>query len=279
MLARYGVRGIMDFRKPWRVAVFVIMSFAGLLGGFRSTLIIYLMTFAGVFYLEGLHRTRMLAGFVALAVVGGAAAIGFAPQLPHSIQRTMAFIPWVDIDPLVRLDAEGSSEWRLIMWKQVLPEVPEHLLLGKGYSLSATELNDVAMNATFGFEQAQEGSILAGDYHNGPLSLVMPLGLWGVVGFFWLAVAGAKVLYANHRFGPPELQAVNNFLFASFVTKIAFFLLIFGSFYSDLLSLVGLIGLGMSLNGGVCRAAVPALAASPVSEPGPFRRPRPVLAR
>ena len=41
---------------------------------------------------------------------------------------------------MVRLDAQNSSDWRVQMWQAVLPQVPEHLLLGKGYFVSASDL-------------------------------------------------------------------------------------------------------------------------------------------
>jgi hypothetical protein len=38
-------------------------------------------------------------------------------------------------------------------------------------------------------------AIVTGDFHNGPLSLVLPFGLSGVIGFIWFLVAGGRVLY------------------------------------------------------------------------------------
>lgn len=281
MMGRYGIRGVLDGRRPWRAAIFALFSFLSLLGGFRSSLIILLMTFFFQFYWERLYRTRLLALVSVMAVVVGSLAMAVAPELPHSVQRTMAFIPWVDIDPVVRMDAEGSTEWRINMWRDVLPQVPEHLLLGKGYALTAQDLADAQMDASSGFGEGQLAStVTAGDYHNGPLSVIMPMGIWGVIGFLWFVIAGIRVLYSNYRNGPPELQIINTFLLASFVTRIVFFLTVFGSFYSDMLPLLGLIGLSISFNAGVCRHS-----ASEVTSPEPapdfrsFRGPRPALAR
>ena len=41
--------------------------------------------------------------------------------------------------PVARMDAQGSTEWRLQMWKDLVPEIPQYLLVGKGYSFSANE--------------------------------------------------------------------------------------------------------------------------------------------
>ena len=57
-----------------------------------------------------------------------------------SIQRSLAVLPLIPIDPVVRMDAEASSEWRMQMWRDVVPQIPQYLIVGKGYAFSATEL-------------------------------------------------------------------------------------------------------------------------------------------
>lgn len=79
----------------------------------------------------------MLAIFAALGFFGAVALIPLAPHLPFSAQRALAFLP-LNIDAGVRRDAEGSADMRYDMWKALLPQIPEHLLLGKGYAVSGT---------------------------------------------------------------------------------------------------------------------------------------------
>ena len=55
--------------------------------------------------------------------------------------------------PDARLDAEGSTEWRLDMWKALLPEVPQYLLLGKGFAFSA-EAYDMSMGRDAKFKKS-----------------------------------------------------------------------------------------------------------------------------
>jgi O-antigen ligase len=127
--------------------------------------------------------------------------------------------------------------------------------LGKGYLINA---NDLAM----GYESQMRGlgsqwetAALAGDYHNGPLSLVIPLGGLGVLAFVAFLVAGGRALYLNYRNGIPELKIVNRFLLAYFCVRIFHYVVIFGSFYLDLFVFTGLVGLSLSLNGGVQKSA------------------------
>src|SRR5262249_6067218 len=91
LLARYGLRGTLDLTKPWRGILLLVAVCAGLLGGFRSVAVIFVLTFVVLFCLEGLHRTRWLAGLVGVCVLGCAILLPFADKLPLVAQRTLSF--------------------------------------------------------------------------------------------------------------------------------------------------------------------------------------------
>ena len=101
-----------------------------------------------------------------------------------------------------------------------------------------------------------EGAELAGDYHNGPLSVIIPFGLPGTIAFIWFLVAGFKVVRRNYLFGDPAFHRVNTFLFAYFIARVIFFFLVFGGLYSDLASFTGLLALSVSINGGAAKKAL-----------------------
>ena len=104
-------------------------------------------------------------------------------------------------------------------------------------------------------------SMLAGDYHNGPLSVLIPFGIYGAIAFVWFLAAGLRVLHRNWKFGDPALRTVNALLLAAFVVHVLVFFVVFGSLHSDMAIFVGLLGLGVALNGAdaaVARAEQPA---------------------
>ena len=195
-------------------------------------------------------RTRLLPVLLLVGVLSGTLLVAFVSKLPLNVQRTLSVLP-IDVDPIAKADAQGSTEWRLNMWRDVLPTVPKYLLLGKGYGVTAAELR--TYEGSKPGELSGEGSAMAGDFHNGPLSLLIPFGIWGTLGFIWFIAAGWRVLLRNYRFGHPAFQRLNTFLFAFFVMKTIFFFLVFGSLYSDLAFFTGLIGLSVSINGGVAQ--------------------------
>jgi hypothetical protein len=60
-------------------------------------------------------------------------------------------------------------------------------------------------------------------------------------------------LYCNYRFGDPALSTINTLLLAAFLAKTVCFFVIFGSLRAELFWFTGLLGLSVSLNGGVSR--------------------------
>jgi O-Antigen ligase len=255
LLAIYGIRGIFNLRKYWRLGIFLFFTVLAMLGGYRSVVIGFMLTFGAMFYLEGLMRSRLLPILVIIFIFMGAITLPFVNKMPLSIQRSLSFVPLLQIDPIAEMDAKGSTEWRLEMWKYVLPQVPHYLILGKGYSINPMEL-EMARSGMLRGAEVSEGSAMAGDYHNGPLSVIIPFGIFGVIGFLWFIYAGAKVLYQNYKYGDETYKNINTFLFAHFLAKAFFFFTIFGSLYSDLAIFTGLAGLSVAINGGLRSAAL-----------------------
>jgi len=270
MLAKYGIRGIFMSGKLWRLFFLVLFGFLMLFGGFRSIFILCILIFTVQFYLEGLHRTKLLPRFVFGGLLAFVLAMPFTDKLPYVIQRSLAFLP-VKISYAAQQDAKGSSDWRIEMWKAVMPQVPSHLLLGKGYVISRLDFETMGQDSAFhSISAASWGAALAGDYHNGPLSVVMPFGIWGVIAFVWFLIASIRALYDNYQFGDQSLRNINSVLLAVFVARTLMFLFIFGALEADTLEFAGIIGLSISLNGGIRRSAT-----EPVEAPAPaFTLPR-----
>lgn len=246
-LARYGIRGALDLAKPLGLFLLVVAAVCCAASGFRSCVIFIVMIFCALFYFEGLHKTRMLPLCLGLTLLGAAILLPNANRLPWVVQRTISFLP-VKVDPIAGGSAEASTEWRLEIWKQAIPEIPKYLLIGKGYSMDPTAMYLADQSAR------QQGNytdaiLLNGDYHSGPLSVIIPLGIFGTIGFISFLVASGVFLYRNYRLGDTRLRCINTFFFAYFLCKVVFFFFIFGSLYSDLCSFTGLIGLSVSLNG------------------------------
>lgn len=247
LLARYGATGILAWNRPWRVLVLAGVVGMGCFGGFRSMLVLMGLIFLILLYLERIWRGPAFLIFLMGLLISGVGIVFFANKLPLPVQRTLAFLP-VEVDPVVRIGADSSTEWRVQMWRSVIHLVPQYLLLGKGYSLSAEDMYMERQDALRGFSELWSGAALAGDYHSGPLSVIIPFGIWGALAFGWVLYAGTRHLYRVYRDGAESLRTINRLLFALFVARILFFLFVFGALYTEFYYFTGILGMSVALN-------------------------------
>jgi hypothetical protein len=260
MLAKYGLRGIVLGGKLWRPCLLGLLFIVTLLGGFRNVLVSNLLIFTFLFFLEGLHHSPLLPAMGLAGVLGIALLIPFGHKLPITIQRSMCVLPGINWDSEAVLSAEGSSEWRLAIWRDTWPKVPHYLLLGKGYALTAEDYEMMGqggglVNGAAEKMDASENSLaISMDYHSGPLSTLMPFGLWGGIAFIWIILSGQRVLVRNYKYGDPACKMVNTYLLAAFLANLIGFLFVFGNFSNGLGGFTGLIGLSIAFNWGVCVA-------------------------
>ena len=253
LLMRYGIRGLCDLTNWWRLLLFLLCLGLSLLGGFRS--VVVLTTFVGlaVFLFEGLLRTRYTFIFFVSGVVSLGLVVGFADRLPLSVQRSLSVLP-INFDSRVEHDAAGTTDWRLQIWKVMIPQIPHYLWLGKGYAYSATDSYLTTEATLRGLASSYEEILISGNYHSGPLTLIIPFGIFGVLAFAWFCVSGFRILYRNYRFGDPEIKNVNTFLISYFSAYLLFFLSVYGQFDLDLYIFTGVVGFSIALNGGVAKA-------------------------
>lgn len=255
LLARYGMREVFSGAHPVRLLLFLATFALTFLGGYRNVFGGFLLLLALIFFMEGMHRTRLLPALVLTGAMALSVLAIFSNQLPFTFQRAMCFLP-LKWDQAVLDDAYASSEWRYNIWRATWPKVPQYLLLGKGYSISKEDY-DMIGGGTFSLLQAshidaaEESLAISGDYHSGPLSTLIPFGLWGGIGIIWLMGATTFVLYRNYKYGDAELRVFNIYLFASCIKSIFAFLFIFGGFNNDVGGFASMAGFSIAMNHGV----------------------------
>lgn len=274
MMARYGLRGMFMHHHPGRALIFVTAFLLMMLGGFRNLFGGTVLTLGLMFYFDRLYRTRLLPVLLLAGVLCLAMMVAFSDQLPYTFQRSMSFLP-LKWKSEVLVDAQGSSEWRFAIWRDTWPKVPQYLLLGKGYGLTEEDYQMLGAGTFAGagashVDASQEGLAIAGDYHSGPLSTLMPFGVWGAIGICWLMGATLFVTYRNYKYGDPELRAYNVYALASCISSIIAFFFIFGAFNNAMVGYGGLAGFSIALNGGLAKR--PAKTAS-----NPLIKSRPAL--
>lgn len=210
---------------------FVLVAYTG----FRSRIFMVacLTGTSALYFSRDRLRTALLGAGLVLAL--WAVLIAGAGLLPKSVQRSVSFVPFVEVESAVLRRAEGSTEWRIQMWKDYcIPNVPQYLWVGRGI---AQNIMDFAYLQQSWYKGA-EFFYFMGGYHSGPFSLILD---WGVVGtvsftvFFLIVTLDAwRVVRRYCRPGGSLVSRYYAYLTILMTFEIVSYYLIFGSVRSGL---------------------------------------------
>jgi Na+-transporting methylmalonyl-CoA/oxaloacetate decarboxylase gamma subunit len=165
----------------WRrfLLAFIVLfsTVMALLSGFRSTILLTI----GLVYVYALliyphRRISITAAGIAAFFAALLLLIPFIRDMPSAVQRALAWVPFFDIPFEIRLDASLSTTWRLGVWEMAIKEIPEYLLIGKGFAFASIDLL-----GGFMARDADIHAFISHNYHSGPISLMLDLGVAGFV--------------------------------------------------------------------------------------------------
>ena len=211
--------------------MFSVTIILGGLSGFRGTLLrIIGLTIIYLWFRHPGRRVSMLV--VTLSIFLGLVGVAhFAGRsFPPPVQRVMTVLPYANVDPFIRMNADHSSNWRIKIWDDVIrTELRPHLILGRGFSFNPNKLFPLR---TQYFEEWQviQNAVTTGDFHSGPLIATV---LFGLPGFAFLLLIMFSALLKHWRihhleWQDPLLRHIHFVFFASFLYSTLSFLLIYG---------------------------------------------------
>jgi len=233
--------------------VFILTTAFSLVGGYRSIMILGLLVLCFQFYFEGLLKSRYPVMLLLVFALLSSGITAFSEKLPLSVQRSLSFLP-LKLDPMATGDAQATLEWRVAIWKTVYPEIPKYLFLGKGFAYSGTDSYLATEAIRRGIARGvDEATLIGGYYHQGILTIIIPLGIWGLLAFGWFCWSALRVLARNYRYGRDRLRPINTFLLSLFVGRLVFYAFFYGQLDQDLYVFTGIIGLSITLNRGVAK--------------------------
>jgi uncharacterized membrane protein (Fun14 family) len=167
------------------VSIFLVCIVCALFSGFRSQVV-----WLGLMFLAaGYARRRLFDIVVAVGIGIPALAVmlvlqGSVVDLPMPAQRALSFLP-ADWDHRAVGSAQGSTEWRLEMWKLALTTDRhiENKWLGDGFGFSAQELAYQAQLESAGLrpEELKEYYMTTGGFHSGPVETIRRVGYVGLL--------------------------------------------------------------------------------------------------
>lgn len=247
LLSRFGINGILNTWKFWRAIAFIGALVLSMYGGYRAVLILIALILVFQFYYEGLHRTAALPIYTAIFIISSILVIANIQKMPLSFQRSLSFLP-VEIDSVAASDAAGTLDWRIQIWKTVVKDIPEYFWLGKGYSFRGADYQLTFEAVRKGIFSAYEHILIDGAYHHGLLTIIIPLGIWGIIAFVWFCVIAVKTIYRNYSHSPPELKSINTLILSYFSASLLFYCTLYGQFTLDFATFTSLLGFSVALN-------------------------------
>jgi len=174
------------------------------------------------------HLGFYMAGTLIAGVFAVLAAYFVAPMLPLAAQRMISFLPGIAIDPVAHIDAHSTTEWRLNLWRMALGEIPDYIWIGKGYTFPSDILDALALSGSA--EYVEFWAIETSAYHNGVLSMLIGLGVVGlVIGTAFLVsllVRHCRLIFQPWR--DEQLRMVYQSLFCLNAVIILFFFTLYG---------------------------------------------------
>lgn len=180
--------------------LFIGSIFAAAFSGFRGSFIrIATVTLAFFWISRPHHRGRLVFVTLAMGVCMAVLAMTFGRSLPHPVQRVLSIFPMADIEPVVRVDADSSSSWRMEIWNLTLRnEVRPHLLVGRGLCFDPNQLIPQYSIRQETWESIQN-AVTTGGFHSGPLSILVSFGLPGLLLLLGITVSSTVKHWRIHH--------------------------------------------------------------------------------
>lgn len=191
------------FHPLWGSLVLISLVFAALSGYRNQIVAVGLAYLVGIAYRGG--WISVLLSTVALGTTVILLAIGNSIMpLPANIQRSLSFLPgtW---DESIVYDAEGSTDWRMEIWQEVMltDRWIQNKWIGDGLGFSAQELqaqktlqDTKGAVSLSGLGLHQDAILASGDYHSGPIQTIRTI---GYVGLFFVLIAQIRLGVHAHR--------------------------------------------------------------------------------
>ena len=172
--------------SPKYLAIMLFCSAAVLISGWREKLVMF-----GTLVIALCHIKREMAYLVFFCAAAYGSLLYLSEEkvveehFPFGMQRTLSIIPGVKIREDVRIDAQGSAEWRKVMWRWALDPRTGYIkdyVWGDGFGQAVSDLNryNVSLMRGSSIFGDQEDFAATGTWHNGPILAIHRTGIVGL---------------------------------------------------------------------------------------------------
>lgn len=220
-------------KRPWRGFLAALACIGIMVSGFRSLIATNLILFIAISVLYKRWFVSVIAPILGLALLALMSSSGILKELPFGVQRTLSAVPFLEVNPQARTDAEGSVQWRVEMWRWALDDRETFIqdkMFGDGFSRDINIIKANLYEEVYNLSHDQAAFAWNGEWHSGPISTIQSLGYVGLTLYTIMSVIGMIYawlvcrIYRNHKYrlGILYVSAIY------FISPILFFL-IFGN--------------------------------------------------
>lgn len=188
LLAVHKLSDFLSARGVYLVPLLLGILYAGLHSGHRITLFIVFGVLVVMAFAQRMYTPRNI------LIVGTGLSLAFVTlyltvdQLPMAVQRTVSFLPGLDVQKAAFDDAFGTLDTRRILRQIGMEMIPEYFWVGRGFSFStADNLSMLADPTGIGMHVSQ------GRFYNGLIGLMVNTGFFGTL-FMVILMIGGSIL-------------------------------------------------------------------------------------
>lgn len=217
-------------QRRWSLLlVGLALLFAGIAGNRIS--IVFIILLAGFYLLTDRRLTLPQVVFHPAVVASGFVMFilaWLAPFLPMTFQRVLSVIPFARVSWEAKSAAGSTIAWRFEVWRAALRQVPEYLLVGKGFAFSAQDL--MTISARTMYMNDIDFVLASRNYHNGLVHALVDLGLPGLLvclGFI-LTVTIRHYRFLRADWFNPTLRHYHHVFYAVFLTSAVVYFILAG---------------------------------------------------
>lgn len=172
--------------SPVKLSLVIASVIAVMLSGFRNSVasLAFFSLWASIIYKKFLL-------FICLSLGAYSALIYFSSEkmledLPFGVQRTLSAIPGIKVSKEAKSDAEGSVEWRKVMWKWALDPRTGYIkdyVFGDGMGLDKYQMQRWSTLLTRGQISSGDLEMFAdtGQWHNFYIETISTIGAVGLI--------------------------------------------------------------------------------------------------
>lgn len=183
LLLKNELKAFFSGKALYLIPTAVMLLALGAMSGHRYLTLLVVGVLSYLVFAQRFFTPKNVAVAVAVTVLGLVFVYLAAERLPVSAQRAISFLPGVQIDSQAKMDAMGTLDVRRQLRKIGFQMVPQHLWIGRGFSLANIDYSWQWDPTTV------TGHVNQGRFYNGFVGLLVNTGLFGTL--FMLSFLGA----------------------------------------------------------------------------------------